>query len=413
MNEKLESSGYKSALGRTGKSLGIARWRGAARFSRKAIVNIVIIGLVIYGTARFADWVRPSLTSEQLFTPPVVGPQAVKVAYVDKKELMRTVTYSGVVKPYERVAVRARTNGFVKSVYVYPGDRVRKSQVLVQLETSELLPRLRHAEAQLQYGKSELARDEKLFKGKAISASALDRSRERERIAAAKVELLQTMIGYATRRGPSDGWVSKRAVDPGQFAQRGQLLLAYDRLSKVRIRFNVAVQDLTLIRVGSAVILEMRGIPKSRVKGTAWETAAVDRYQSAAIRAKVTSIFPSGDEKSLLGTVEVMIDNPKTILRANTYVVGHFVTGRVKDAWIVPETALTPMPSGKTVIFLGPAFSDQGEAEMREVVVGLRNGKEAQILSGISEPGYVVIAGNRSLTAGETVMVVERVGQPN
>jgi hypothetical protein len=68
------------------------------------------------------------------------------------------------------------------------------------------------------------------------------------------------------------------------------------------------------------------------------------------------------------------------------------------------------MPGGKTVIFIAPAFADQGEAEMREVTVGLRNGKEAQILEGLDEPAYVVVAGNRSLTNGETVMVIAREG---
>ena len=42
--------------------------------------------------------------------------------------------------------------------------------------------------------------------------------------------------------------------------------------------------------------------------------------------------------------------------------------------------------------------------------VGLRNGKEAQILEGLEEPAYVVVAGNRSLTNGETVMVIAREG---
>ena len=105
-----------------------------------------------------------------------------------------------------------------------------------------------------------------------------------------------------------------------------------------------------------------------------------------------------------------MIDNPDLILKPNLYVIGHFVTGRSENAWVVPTRALTPMPGGKTVIFVAPTFSDQGEAEMRDVKVGLRTGKEAQILEGIKEPVFVVVAGNRSLTDGETVMVIARDG---
>ena len=102
--------------------------------------------------------------------------------------------------------------------------------------------------------------------------------------------------------------------------------------------------------------------------------------------------------------------NPDLLLRSNTYVIGHLVTGRVEDAWVVPQRALTPMPDGTTVIFLAPAFADQGEVEMREVVVGLRNGIEVVIVDGLDEHAYVVVSGNRGLVDGENVMIIEREG---
>ena len=377
---------------------------------RRAVVNVVGVGFVLWGSLWFADWVQPSLTPEDLFTPPVIGPQAVKVAFVEQRALERTATYTGAVFAYERVTLRARTDGFVQHVAVYPGDYVKAGQVVVRQETTELKPRLEKARAELRFLRAELARDERLFKGGAIPASALELSRSKERIAAATVDLLETEIGFATVRAPSDGWVSKRVVDPGQYARKGDHLLAYDRLAQVRVRFDVAVGDLVRIAPGTDVILEFPEIPAARLAGTALAERQADGYAGAAIRAKVTSVFPRADERSRLGTVEVVVPNPGLMLKPNTYVVGHFVTDRVEDAWVVPERALTPMPDGTTVIFVAPAFSDQGEAEMVEVTVGLRNGREAQILEGVEEPVFVVVAGNRSLTDGETVTVIAREG---
>ena len=377
---------------------------------RRAVINVVGAGLVLWGTLWFADWVQPSLTSEDLFTPPVVGPQAVKVALATQKTLERTATYTGTVHPYERVVLQARTSGFVEEVAAYPGDYVEAGQVVVELETTELEPRLQMALAELRFLRAELKRDKKLSKAGAISPSAIELSRSKERVAAATAGLLKTEIGYATVRAPSDGWVSKRAVDPGQYVQKGQHLLAYDRLAEVRIRFDVAIQDLASISRGSEVVIEFPEIPAKRASSAGWADRLVDGYPNPAVRANVTSVFPSADERSRLGVVEVMIPNPDLLLKSNAYVIGHFVTDRATDAWVVPERALTPMPGGKTVIFVAPAFADQGEAEMREVRVGLRNGKEAQILEGLEEPAYVVIAGNRNLTNGETVMVIAREG---
>ena len=384
-------------------------WRGSVA-TRRLVVNFVGIGLVIWGTLWFTDWVRPSLTAEQLFTPPVIGPQPVKVAFVTQKTIEKTATYTGTVHPFERVVVNARSNGFVQTVSVYPGDQVRADEVVARLETTELQPRLDHARAELTYWRAELKHDEELSRQGAIPVSQLDLTHSKERVAAAKLKLLQTEIGYATIRAQSDGWVSERFVDPGQYVQKGKPIVSYDRLKQVRIRFDVAEQDLATIKPGTEVDLEFSQIPRSRFVGTIWEGRLLADHENPTFRARVTAVFPRLHEQSRLGVVEVLLDNPDLILRSNAYVIGHLITGRVENAWVVPERALTPMPGGKIVIFLGPAFADQGEVEMREVKVGLRNGEEVQIVDGLAENAFVVVVGNRSLTEGENVMVLERKG---
>ncbi|MCH8038660.1 MAG: efflux RND transporter periplasmic adaptor subunit [Proteobacteria bacterium] len=377
---------------------------------RRTVVNVVGIGLVAWGTLWFADWVQPSLTAEDLFTPPVVGPQAVKAVFAGQGTIERTVTYTGAVHPYERVILQARTDGFVEDVAVYPGDPVAAGQLVVRIETSELEPKLQMARAELRFLQAEMKRDERLVQSGTVSPVVLELSQSKESVAAANVKLLETQINYAQVRAPSDGWVSRRVVDAGQYVRKGDHLVAYDRLSKVRIRFDVAVQDLVTVSLGSEIILEFPEIRAEQVAGTEWADRQAEGYSSVAIRAKVTSVFPAVDEKTRLGIIEVIIPNSNLLLKSNAYVVGHLVTERAEDAWIVPERALTPMADGTTVIFLAPPFADQGEAEMREVRVGIRNGKEAQILEGLEEPAYVIVAGNRSLVSGETVMVIAREG---
>ena len=405
-----DSPWVMSAAGLVLLALVVWQIRKGSMATRRAVINVFGIGLVVWGTMWFTDWVRPSLTPDQLFTPPVVGPQPVTVAFATQKMIEKKATYTGTVHPYESVIINARTNGFVEEISVYPGDRVRDGQVIARLETTELAPRLDHAMAELNYMRAELKRDKDLQRQGAISQSQLDLTRSKERVAAAKVKLLKTEIGYARIVARSDGWVSERFVDPGQYVQKGKPIVSYDRLKQVRIRFDVAERDLATIKIGTEVDLEFPQIPRTRFAGTTWDGRLLAEYENPAIRARVTSVFPRLHDKSRLGVVEVLLDNPDRILRANTYAIGHLITNRLENAWVVPERALTLMPGGKTVIFIGPMFADQGEVEMREVEVGLRNGKEVQITKGIEENAFVVTSGNRSLTNGETVTVLERVG---
>ncbi|MFV2031736.1 MAG: efflux RND transporter periplasmic adaptor subunit [Gammaproteobacteria bacterium] len=392
--------------------IAVAVWqiRRGSRFARRTIVNVVGIGLLAWGTLWFTDWVQPSLTSEQLFTPPVLGPQPVNVTFVTQKTFTKMVTYTGTVYPYERVVVNARSNGFLEGVNVYPGDRIEANRVIAQLETTELNPRLQQSLAELEYQRAELERDEELARDGAIPDSALDLSRSKERVAAARVNLLTTEIEYATITAQSDGWVSERFADPGQYVKKGEPIIAYDRLSRVRVRFEIAEQDLTMLAVGSEVVLEFPQIPESRLIDSEWSELVVEGYKNPAITAQVSAIFPRLNDRSRLGTVEMLLPNKDLIVKSNTYVIGHLITASVEDTWVVPERALTPMPGGKTVIFLAPAFADQGEVEMREVRVGLRNGSEVQIIEGLEENAYVVTSGNRSLTSGEVVTVLKREG---
>jgi Cu(I)/Ag(I) efflux system membrane fusion protein len=238
----------------------------------------------------------------------------------------------------------------------------------------------------------------------------LDLSRSKQKVAAARVNLLTTEIKFATISALSKGWVSKRHADPGQYVKKGDPIIAYDRLDRVRVRFDIAEQDLVALSIGSEVVIELPQIPENRLENSKWRDIMVAGYRHPAISARISTIFPRLHDQSRLGIVEVLLPNADLIVRSNTYVIGHLVTARVEDAWVVPEPALTPMPGGKTVVFIAPAFSDQGEVEMREVKVGLRNGTEVQILEGIEENSYVVTAGNRSLVAGEVVSVLEREG---
>ncbi|HIN91249.1 MAG TPA: hypothetical protein EYM99_00325 [Alphaproteobacteria bacterium] len=97
-------------------------------------------------------------------------------------------------------------------------------------------------------------------------------------------------------------------------------------------------------------------------------------------------------------------------MKTNTYVVAELVKRRVEQAVVIPVAALTPVPELGTVVFVGPAFSEEGPAELRQVKIGLRAGREVQILDGVMPNEFVVTLGNRILTDGQTVRVVHREG---
>ncbi len=412
--------------------MGPLRWYAGSRWARQLTVNAIGILLILWLAQNFSAWVQPTLTPDMLFTPPVIGPQAVKVAMVEEGELADVVSYTGTVKPFEEVTVFARVDGFVKDLKVYPGDHVEKGQVLAILETSELEPRLEHARANENFWKAEYERDKRLYEAKALNASQFDRTRMKYRVTQAKLKLIETQIGYATIKALINGWVSERMIYPGVYVKKGSPLLKIEHLDRVRIHFDVAEKDLLHFRKGTPVYLYFPQVePKiirqafsdylrnrKSVQLVSLEEVHIPGSEDhnpqgdPLLRAELSVIFPTEDPTTRTGVVEVRLPNPGAILKSNTYVMGDLVRAYAKKAVRVPKSALVPIPGGKIVVFVGPAFANQGPAEVREVQVGIRGKRYVQILEGVNPGEFVIYEGNRVLTDGENVMVVRREGGP-
>lgn len=396
-------------------------WYAGHRGARRLTVNALGIALVVWFAQTFALWVQPSLTPDMLFTPPVVGPQPVDVVMAEQRPLEDRVSYTGSVQPYEDAWVHARVDGWVKDLAVYPGDVVKQGQVLAGIEISALEPRLRHAQSEVTFWKAEHQRDRELFEAGAISASQWDKTQEQYAVAKAKLAQVQTDIGYATLKAPMDGIVSERKIYPGVYVKKGEPVLKIDQLNRVRIQFEVAEQDLLWMRIGTPVYLRFPQADPALIRETfadllvptddeAQEEDNAKAKEPPLLKGNVDVVFPAENPRTRTGTVEVRLPNSGGMLKTNTYVVGELVRRRVDDAIAIPLDALTPVPEGGDVVFLGPAFSEEGAAERREVTLGLRTDSHVQVLTGIEAGEFAVTRGNRVLTDGETVRVVNRQG---
>lgn len=392
---------------------GPIRWYSTHPAARRFTVQLVGVLMIFWLAKTYSLWVTPTLRPSQLFTPPVVGPQGVDLAMARVVDhLEDRVSYTGTVRPYEETVIYARTDGYVKKLAVYPGDRVHKGQILAVLETSDLDPVLRKAEADFAYWKAERNRSEALFKGGSISRSALDRVRQHYREARSQADLLKTRIGYATITARTNGFIAKRWIYPGVYVKQGQPVLSIDNLDRVRIRFSVGERDLLYMHPGSRVYLRFPGMTTDLLTQAFPGRLAVEEAgRPPQVAAEVAVVFPSEDPQTRTGTVEVRLKNPRNILKSNTYVVGSLVRRETAHALVVPRSAVIRISEGKPpVVFTGPRFSDDGETRRKKVEIGMSSQRYVQILKGIQPGEFVVTRGNRIITDGQTVHVLHREG---
>ncbi len=387
--------------------------------------------------------------------PPVFP---IEAAPVVREPLAGTVTYTGSVAAFSEEDIYPRVTGRIVEMSVYPGDAVRAGQVVARLDDVELSSRVREAEgmaataranraqmeadlvaarhgvvqmekelamveAELGYARGVAARSERLVGVGAISrqeyendrsmAAALQAKREAAQArleqaramqasAVNKLEAAGAMIvqsaavlrtatvvrDYVTIEAPSQGYVVKRLVAPGVLVQPGMAILKIARIDRVRLQANVGERDLAGIRVGAPVVVRSLA-------------------DQAALRARVTSVFPFVDQGPRTAVVEALVENPTRRLLPGQYVAMTIVIGERPGALTVPRAAVARLGGASTVW-----VARDGLAERREVVTGLENADRVEIRSGLAEGERVVVRGREGLYVGARVVEARRATPP-
>ncbi|HMK23782.1 MAG TPA: HlyD family efflux transporter periplasmic adaptor subunit, partial [Terriglobales bacterium] len=82
--------------------------------------------------------------------------EASKLAKVERGDLAKSVVATGKVEPITKVEIKSKASGIVKKLYVDAGDRVRKGQLLAELDKEEIEARVAQAMAQAEASEASL-----------------------------------------------------------------------------------------------------------------------------------------------------------------------------------------------------------------------------------------------------------------
>lgn len=304
--------------------------------------------------------------------------------------------------------------GRVTRVYVMPGDRVARGQVLVSIHSHELMDaraELGRAKAGVQAAESRqrvataaAARAERLFGLKALATAELERARgDREEadagVAAARAELeraealVEHLVGHDALpadydehwvliRAPMAGQVIDRHVEPGNVVLVGAPLVTVSRTSSLVLVAHLPEGSAARVRPGSTL---------------AFTTSSTG---TTSFAARVTRVFPAVD--SLTRTVEVhaAITDPRAgQLRAEMFATAELSGGAGSAALAVPTQALQVFDGDTTVITAQP----RGDALFLQAVpvrTGRLSRDRVEIVSGL-QAGQQVVDGAAAVARAE------------
>ncbi|RMF94199.1 MAG: efflux RND transporter periplasmic adaptor subunit [Nitrospinota bacterium] len=208
--------------------------------------------------------------------------------------------------------------------------------------------------------------------------AALAQVREAE----AELELARTRLGHARITAPIDGMVSKRHIDPGDFATPSSPLLTLMNLDRVKIAGHVSERHLQLLHPGQQA--EVR----------------VDAYPAERFTGSLFRIGPTMDPVTRTVPVEIHMENPYHRLKPGMFARVELVVETFPDVLFIPRVALLPAGQGTRVF----VYHD-GKVESRTIRTGYQTDELVVVLDHLQEGEQVIVKGQERLKDGMQVRI--------
>lgn len=264
----------------------------------------------------------------------------------DTGYIAQSVTATGKVEPVDTVTVGTQVSGIIRTLYVDFNSRVKKGELLAQLDKSLLQAtldqykgNLSNAESQLVFAKNNFGRQNTLYKTDAISKADYDGALNSYNAALAQVSTAQAQVrlaeknlSYADIYSPIDGVVLNRNVSIGQtvaasFNTPTLFIIARD-ITKMEVEANVDEADIGNVATGDRV------------------TFTVDAFINDQFDGKVREIrlHPSVSSNVVTYTTIINASNEDMKLKPGMTASVIIYTKEVNNALLIPVKALSFSP---------------------------------------------------------------------
>jgi macrolide-specific efflux system membrane fusion protein len=347
-------------------------------------------------------------------TPPVVAaavpaaPLQLDTVTVQRGDIQETVGAAGKLQLFKYADAYALIAGQVKEVTVAVGDTVKANSMMVEIsptlqptkaennraQMARLQAEQSDQRAQLDFAELQFKRQTQLKAQNATREDAFESSRMGLSSARARVDAIDAQIRQleATLKieeenrqqtqvlAPISGTVVTLGVRAGQMVNAAQPALPLVRvadLSKLTVAARVAENDVTRLRGGMQATFTTPGYPGRRWSG------------------KLRQVIPVAAEgtgeqgKQAFYTVLFEVNNAEHELMSGMSTQVEFVVAQAQNALLLPVKALgAPDADG---LYSANLVDPQRRLSSRKLKIGLRNGRQVQVLSGLAEGDRVLV----------------------
>ena len=357
-------------------------------------------------------------------------------APVTKMDIEESVLASGTLKAFKTVAVGAQVSGQLKTVHVALGDKVKKGQLLAEIDPVLQQNTLKDSEAQVdnlraqkrskqallkQYdlayqrqnqmaakdaaSRADLESAQALLESTRYDIASLDAQIKRGVIA---VDTARANLGYTAITAPITGVVISIDTEEGQTVvstQSATTIITLADLDTITVKAKISEADITRVKPGLTTYFTLLGDSDSRYYST---LRAIEPGPTTGISTTTTTTSSSsGTAIYYNGLFEV--PNRDNKLRVSMTAQVSIVLNEAKQALCIPVSALgEKQKDGRYAV----RTLRNDLPESRSIRTGISNNVYVQVLEGLHEGDRVIVGDSASAAASTEKKAAQHPGSP-
>ncbi|PRX43067.1 efflux RND transporter periplasmic adaptor subunit [Salegentibacter salegens] len=287
------------------------------------------------------------------------------------------LTFSGKIEAAENATLSTRNMGYVTGVNASVGDKVRKGQLLIEINNADLQAKraqvnagITEATAAFNNAEKDYERYNSLFEDNSASQKEMDDITARYEMAKARLEAarqqkneINAQFAYSNIVAPFSGVVTAKNVEVGDMANPGMPLLNLEVPGKFEVRASVPESEIASVKQGT-------------------EVDVLVKSSGETLKGMVSEISTSARNSGGQYVVKVALDETDASIYSGMYASVQFPTtaGENREVVLIPASAL--VTRGDLHGIYTP--SQQNTAILRWLRLGRTIGDEVEVLSGLN-----------------------------
>lgn len=319
------------------------------------------------------------------------GDSATKTVTVQTTEIKVTgfnhyLEVQGVVDGEDNIGISAQMPGVITSIYVKEGDRVKKGQVLAQIESNALQQQYESARTQLDFATSVYNKQKALWDQQIGSEIQYLTARNNKETAEKGVAALGEQLEMTRIKSPINGTVEELNLRIGQMVSPGMPAIRVVNFSNVKVVADIAEAYAQNVKPGAEAIVEIPDLNKE-------------------IKAKIDFTSKYIDPVNRTFSTEIRLKPGEVEFRANMMARISILNYSNPEALTVPVSLVRETVEGQ-FIYVARKNENQWIAKRQAIKIGKTYNGVAEVIEGLNPGDQIITSGNHNLQDGQILKVI-------